>query len=83
MGAAPTGTGTANWSRAAGPGRHEAQHEAAVYGRSRLSGHRKVREWPVFADLANAPLGVAGYFDHYHEWRSSSIDYQTRCLVHQ
>ena len=38
----------------------------------------ELRERPVFADLADAQVSVADYFDYYnHERLHSSIDYQT------
>ena len=44
----------------------------------------KVRERPVFADLADAQASVAEYFDYYnHERLHSSIDYQTPYHTHQ
>ena len=37
----------------------------------------EARDWPVFADLADAQVSVADYFDYYnHERRHSSIGYQ-------
>ena len=42
------------------------------------------REWPVFADLADAQASVADYFDYYnHERLHSSIGYQTPYHTHQ
>ena len=42
------------------------------------------REWPVFADLADAQASVADYFDYYNHVRlHSSIDYQTTYFTHQ
>ena len=36
----------------------------------------EARDWPVFADLADAQASVADYFDYYnHERRHSSIGY--------
>ena len=36
------------------------------------------REWPAFADLADAQTSVADYFDYYnHERLHVSIGYQT------
>lgn len=44
----------------------------------------ELREWPVFADLADAQASVADYFDYYnHERLHSSIDYQTPYHAHQ
>ena len=44
----------------------------------------ELRERPVFADLADAQVSVADYFDYYHHERlHSSIDYQTPYHVHQ
>ena len=44
----------------------------------------EVRERPVFADLADAQVSVADYFDYYnHERLHSSIDYQTLYHTHQ
>ena len=38
----------------------------------------ELREWPVFADLADAQASVADYFDYYnHQRLHSSIGYQT------
>ncbi|WP_159452099.1 IS3 family transposase [Hymenobacter roseosalivarius] len=42
------------------------------------------REWPVFADLADAQASVADYFDYYnYERLHSSIGYQLPYLAHQ
>ena len=42
------------------------------------------REWPVFANLADAQASVADYFDYYnHERLHSSIDYQLPYRIHQ
>ena len=44
----------------------------------------ELREWPVFADLADAQASVAEYFDYYnHERLHSSIGYQTPYFTHQ
>ena len=44
----------------------------------------ELREWPVFADLADAQASVADYFDYYnHERLHSSIGYQTPYRTHQ
>ena len=44
----------------------------------------ELRERPVFADLADAQVSVADYFDYYsHERLQSSIDYQTPYHTHQ
>ena len=44
----------------------------------------ELREWPVFADLADAQTSVADYFDYYnHDRLHSSIDYQTPYRTHQ
>jgi putative transposase len=44
----------------------------------------ELREWPVFADLADAQASVADYFDYYnHERLHSSISYQTPYFTHQ
>ena len=44
----------------------------------------KAREWPVFADLADAQASVADYFDYYnHQRRHSSIGYQKPYQFHQ
>ena len=44
----------------------------------------ELREWPVFADLADAQTSVADYFDYYnHDWLHSSIGYQTPYRTHQ
>ena len=44
----------------------------------------ELREWPVFADLADAQASVADYFDYYnHERLHSSIGYQTPYYTHQ
>ena len=44
----------------------------------------ELREWPVFADLADAEVSVADYFDYYnHERLHSSIGYQTPYHAHQ
>ena len=42
------------------------------------------REWPVFADLADAQASAAEYFDYYnHERLHSGIGYQVPYLAHQ
>ena len=42
------------------------------------------REWPVFADLADAQASAATYFDYYNYDRlHSSIGYQTPYHAHQ
>ena len=44
----------------------------------------ELREWPVFADLADAQASVATYFDYYnHDRLHSSIGYQTLYSTHQ
>ena len=44
----------------------------------------ELREWPVFADLADAPASIADYFDYYnHDRLHSSIGYQTPYRAHQ
>ena len=44
----------------------------------------KRREWPVFADLADAQASAAEYFDYYnHERLHSGIGYQFPYLAHQ
>lgn len=44
----------------------------------------EARDWPVFADLADAQASVAAYFDYYnHERRHSSIGYLTPYQFHQ
>ena len=44
----------------------------------------EARDWPVFADLADAQSSVADYFDYYnHERRHSSIGYQKPYDFHQ
>ena len=41
-------------------------------------------EWPVFADLANAPASVADYSDYYnHDWLPFSIGCQAPHHAHQ
>ena len=36
------------------------------------------RGWPVFADLADAQVGITDYFDHYnHDRQHAGIGYQT------
>ncbi|WP_310393801.1 IS3 family transposase [Hymenobacter sp.] len=43
----------------------------------------ELREWPVFADLADAQASVADYFDYYnHDRLHSSISYQTPYSTH-
>ena len=43
----------------------------------------ELREWPVFADLADAQASVADYFDYYnHKRLHSSISYQTPYYTH-
>ena len=42
------------------------------------------REWPVFADLADAQASAAEYFDYYnHERLHSGIGYQIPYIAHQ
>lgn len=44
----------------------------------------ELHERPVFADLTDAQLSVAEYFDYYnHERLHSSIDYQMPYHTHQ
>lgn len=44
----------------------------------------ELREWPVFADLADAQASVADYFDYYnHDRLHSSIGYQIPYHAHQ
>ncbi len=44
----------------------------------------EIRERPVFADLADAQVSVANYFDYYnHERLHSSIGYQLPYHTHQ
>ena len=44
----------------------------------------ELREWPVFADLADAQVRVAEYFDYYnHDRLHSSISYKTPYHAHQ
>ena len=44
----------------------------------------ELREWPVFADLADAQVSVANYFDYYnHDRLHSSISYQRPYHAHQ
>ena len=44
----------------------------------------ELREWPVFADLADAQASIADYFDCYnHDRLHSSIGYQTPYHAHQ
>ena len=44
----------------------------------------ELREWPVFADLADAQASIADYFDYYnHDCLQSSIGYQTPYRAHQ
>ena len=44
----------------------------------------EARDWPVFADLADAQASVADYFDYYnHERRHSSIGDQKPYQFHQ
>ncbi|WP_375437574.1 integrase core domain-containing protein [uncultured Hymenobacter sp.] len=44
----------------------------------------ELREWPVFADLADAQRSVDDYFNYYnHERLHSSIGYQTPYHAHQ
>ena len=44
----------------------------------------EARDWPVFADLADAQASVADYFDFYnHERRRSSIGYMKPYQFHQ
>ena len=44
----------------------------------------EARDWPVFADLADAQASVADYFDYYnHKLRHSSIGYLKPYLFQQ
>ena len=44
----------------------------------------ELREWTVFADLADAQASIADYFDDYnHDRLHSSIVYQTPYRAHQ
>ena len=44
----------------------------------------ELREWPVFADVADAQASVADYFDYYnHERLHSSISYLKPYHTHQ
>ena len=44
----------------------------------------ELREWPVFADLADAQASVANYIDYYnHDRLHSSIGYQMPYHAHQ
>ena len=44
----------------------------------------ELREWPVFANLADAQVSVANYFDYCnHDRLHYSISYQTQYLAHQ
>ena len=44
----------------------------------------EARDWPVFADLADADASVADYFDYYHHDRHhSSVDYLKPYQFHQ
>ena len=44
---------------------------------------RELREWPVFADPADAQASIADYFDYYnHDRLHSSIGYQTPYRTH-
>ena len=44
----------------------------------------ELREWPVFADLADAQVSVSDYFDYYnHKRLHFSIDYQTPYHTHK
>ena len=44
----------------------------------------ELREWSVFADLADAQASIADYFDYYnHNRLHSSIGYQTPYHAHQ
>ena len=44
----------------------------------------ELREWPVFADLADAQASIANYFDYYNYDRlHSSIGYQMPYRAHQ
>ena len=43
----------------------------------------ELREWPVFANLADAQASVADYFDYYnHDRPHYGIGYQTPYLTH-
>ena len=45
---------------------------------------RELREWPVFADLADAQASIADYFDYYnHDRLHSSVGCQTPYRAHQ
>ena len=44
----------------------------------------ELREWSVFADLADAQVSVANYFDYCnHDRLHYNISYQTPYLTHQ
>ena len=44
----------------------------------------EARDWPVFADLADAQVGFSEYFDYYnHDCRHSSIGYLKFYQFHQ
>ena len=44
----------------------------------------ELREWTVIADLADAQVSIADYFDYYnHDRLHSSIGYQTPYRAHQ
>ena len=44
----------------------------------------EARDWPVFADLADADASVADYFDYYHHDRHhSSVGYLKPYQFHQ
>ena len=44
----------------------------------------EARDWPVFADVADAQASVAAYFDYYnHDRRHSSIGYLKPYQFHQ
>ena len=44
----------------------------------------ELREWPVFADLADAQVSVEDYFDYYnHDRLHASIGYQAPYRAHQ
>ena len=44
----------------------------------------ELREWPVFADLADAQASTADYFDYYnHDRLHSGIGYQTPYRAYQ
>ena len=65
------------------PGRKPTQGFGCLWSRLKTE-VLELREWPVFADLADAQARIADYFDYYnHDRLNSSIGCQTPYRTHQ